>query len=189
MSSGLNSGFANRAYELIDSKANSNAFVQGFSGLFGFIGTIATDVAVIPVIYSKMWDDIRVLYRQPPVQAGAAVSVIGKIMPEVLSDIVFDKVLGNVPVIGLYFNAICGKQMAWRLGMLFTFLAARGQEIEDTKMAEAMALIRHMFPQKDMFTFTTPDRHNFISLIESMDGSSIDEFNAKVIQALGILSR
>jgi hypothetical protein len=29
-----------------------------------------------------------------------------QVMPEVLSDIAFDKILGNVPIVGIYFNAI-----------------------------------------------------------------------------------
>jgi hypothetical protein len=60
--------------------------------------------------------------------------------------------------------------MAWRLGTLFAFMSARGSEIPSDKVAEAMALIRHMFPQKDMFAFTTPNKHNFIKLVESVEG-------------------
>ena len=104
-------------------------------------------------------------------------------------DIAFDKVLGNVPIIGIYFNAICAKQMAWRLGTLFAFMSARGSDIPADKVSEAMALIRHMFPQKDMFTFTTPNRHNFIKLVESVQGNSIQQFEKKVSNALELLTR
>lgn len=185
----MSSSLAEQAYDLINSKAQSNSFIQGFSGIFGFITTIAADIAAIPAIYGKMWDEIRAIYGYRPVGSDAAKTVLMQVMPEVLSDIAFDKFLGNVPVVGIYFNAICAKQMAWRLGTLFAFMSARGSEIPADKVSEAMALIRHMFPQKDMFTFTTPNRHNFIKLVESVHGNSIQQFEKKVSNALDLLSK
>lgn len=185
----MNSSLAEQAYDLVNSKAQSNSFIHGFSGILGFITTIAADVATIPAIYGKMWDEVRAVYGHKPVGSEAAKTVLMQVMPEVLSDIAFDKILGNVPIVGIYFNAICAKQMAWRLGTLFAFMSARGSEIPSDKVAEAMVLIRHMFPQKDMFAFTTPNKHNFIKLVESVEGNSIQQFEKKVSNALELLSK
>ena len=177
---------AQACYQIIDNKANSNAVLQGVSGFFGFIATTAVDVGAIPLIYATLWNEIRAVYGQPEVQTDDALKVIANILPEVLSDAIFDKVLGNVPIIGVYFNAICAKQMTWRLGTLFTLLASRGDDISSVKCKEAMMLIRHMFPQKDMFSFTTPDHDKFIQVVESVKDTSADRFNDKVDSALAI---
>lgn len=177
---------AQACYQIIDNKANSNAVLQGVSGFFGFIATTAVDVGAIPLIYATLWNEIRAVYGQPEIQTDDALKVIANILPEVLSDAIFDKVLGNVPIIGVYFNAICAKQMTWRLGTLFTLLASRGDDISSVKCKEAMMLIRHMFPQKDMFSFTTPDHDKFIQVVESVKDTSADRFNDKVDSALAI---
>lgn len=177
---------ANACYELIDNKANSNAVIQGASGFFGLLATVAVDVGTIPLIYATMWNEIRAIYGQSPIDTDDALKVIANIIPEVLSDAIFDKVLGNVPVIGVYFNAICAKQMTWRLGTLFTLLSARGHEVHSVKCKEAMMLIRHMFPQKDMFSFTTPDHSKFIQITTSVKDTSVDKFNDKVESALNV---
>lgn len=156
------------------------------SGFFGFIATTAVDVGAIPLIYATLWNEIRAVYGQPEIQTDDALKVIANILPEVLSYAIFDKVLGNVPIIGVYFNAICAKQMTWRLGTLFTLLASRGDDISSVKCKEAMMLIRHMFPQKDMFSFTTPDHDKFIQVVESVKDTSADRFNDKVDSALAI---
>ena len=88
--------------------------------------------------------------------------------------------------LGCIFNAICAKQMTWRLGTLFTLLASRGDDISSVKCKEAMMLIRHMFPQKDMFSFTTPDHDKFIQITEAVKDTSADKFNEKVESALSV---
>ena len=177
---------AHACYQIIDNKANSNAVLQGISGFFGFVATMAVDVGTIPLIYATLWNEIRAVYGQPEIGTDDALKVIANILPEVLSDAVFDKVLGNVPIIGVYFNAICAKQMTWRLGTLFTLLASRGEAISSVKCKEAMMMIRHMFPQKDMFSFTTPDREKFIQMADSVSNTSADKFNEKVESALSV---
>ncbi|MDO4699989.1 MAG: hypothetical protein Q4A69_04840 [Moraxella sp.] len=177
---------ATTCYNLIGNKANSNATIQGASGFFGVVATLATDAASIPMIYARLWNEIRTVYNQPSIHTDDALKVIGNILPEVLTDVLFDKVLGNVPVVGIYFNAICAKQMTWRLGTLFALLASRGEDISYIKCKEAMIVIRHLFPQKDMFTFTTPDYHTFIKLIDSVERCSIESFNQKIDKALAV---
>lgn len=179
---------ATTCYNLIGSKANSNATIQGASGFFGIVATLATDAASIPMVYARLWNEIRTVYNQPSIHTDDALKVIGNILPEVLTDVLFDKVLGNVPVVGIYFNAICAKQMTWRLGTLFTLLASRGENISHANCKEAMILIRHLFPQKDMFTFSTPDYQVFMQLIDSVNGYSINQFNQKIDKALAIFT-
>lgn len=179
--------YADSCYKLIDNKANSNAFIQGMSGFFGIIATLAVDAASIPVIYGNLWNEVRAVYDQPAIATDDALEILASIMPEVVSDIIFDKVLGNVPVIGIYFNAICAKQMTWRLGTLFTLLASRGEAVSEAACKEAMIMIRHMFPQKDMFMFTTPNYDNFIRLVASVEGYSVEKFNDKVVAAITFL--
>lgn len=179
---------ANQAYELTDGKATSNAFMQGISGIFGFFVTIPTDIYVVLKIYHPMWNEIRKIYNHGPLDKGSVKTVLSQIWPEILADIAFDKVLGNVPVVGIYFNAICGKALTWRLGTLFAFMSSRGPEVPEERAKEAMILIRHLFPQKDLFTFATPSRANFVKLVESVENKSINEFDEKVLKALDLMA-
>lgn len=160
--------------------------IQGVSGFFGLVVTLAVDAGSVPLIYATMWNEIRAVYGQSQIETDDALKVISNIIPEVLSDAIFDKVLGNVPIIGVYFNAICAKQMTWRLGTLFTLLASRGDDITSVKCKESMMLIRHMFPQKDMFSFTTPDYDNFIQICNSVNNISPEKFNQKIDSALSV---
>ncbi len=171
-------------YELIEKRAHLNAGAQALSGFFGIMAALAVDAAVIPTIYIPMWNDIRALYHQPPIHQDEATQILLSLVPELLSDLVFDKILGNVPVIGSYFNAVCAKQMTWRLGMLFALLAARGDAVQHVECSRAMALIRQLFPQKDMFTFSNPDFDRFKTLMNAVDSCTPEQFNQKIDKAM-----
>ncbi len=179
---------ADTCYKLINDRANSNSFMQGASGILGFIATTAVDIYALK-IYTDMWDDIRKVYNQPKIDVDDAVNVIKNILTEVVSDIALDKVLGNIPLVGIYFNAICAKQMTWRLGTLFTMLASRGVNINNTNCKEAIIMVRHMFPQSDMFTFTTPNYNKFIQLVDGVSNCSVQSFNKKIDDALAIFGQ
>lgn len=180
---------ANTCYHLIENKANSNSLIQGVSGFFGFVATLAVDAGSIPLIYVRLWNEIRAVYGQAPITNEDGIKVLANILPEVLTDILFDKFLGNVPVVGVYFNAVCAKQMTWRLGTLFSMLASRGADITTANCKETMIMIRHMFPQKDMFSFTTPDHSKFIPLVDGVAGCSLESFNRKVDNALAVFTQ
>jgi uncharacterized protein (DUF697 family) len=175
---------AEKCYKLTDSKANDNSVTQGVSGIFGFPLTLIADVGVIPAIYLPLWDQIRAEYGHDPITNEEAVKVIQGIMVELLADLVFDKFLGNVPLIGIYFNAICAKTMTWRLGTLFSMLSARGNSFDEIELKDSMILIRQMFPQKDMFSFTTPNKSDFVQIVVSVTGESTDEYGDKIKKAL-----
>ncbi len=179
---------ADTCYQLINNKATSNAFLQGATGVVGLLVTTAVDVYALK-IYADMWNDIRKVYNQSEVNIDDAINVIKNILTEVVSDIALDKILGNIPLVGVYFNAICAKQMTWRLGTLFTMLASRGADINNTKCKETIIMIRHMFPQSDMFMFVTPDYNKFIQLVDGVSNCSVQSFNKKIDDALAVFGQ
>jgi hypothetical protein len=180
--------FAERAYQIIQKKAEDNTVAQSLSGIFGWPITIGTDIAVIPLIYVPLWERIRELYLRKQVDSEVAGSIIKGTLSEIFVDIALDKILGNVPLIGIYFNAICAKMMTWRLGILFTMLSARGDEVDATIVRDCMMLIRMIFPQNDMFKFTTPNKEHFLKLITSVSDIPQDDFNQKVDQMLDMMN-
>jgi uncharacterized protein (DUF697 family) len=171
---------AGLAYNIVRNKANTNAVVQGLSGIFGFPFTIDVDAAVIPTIYRPLLNDLRHLYGHTDTPDGTVRALLPQILPEIFVDMALDKVLGNIPIVGTYFNAICAKAFTWRLGTLFAMLSSRGSDIPNVSMREAMVLIRRCFPQTDMFTFNTPDEPTFIKLVTAVQSASQTEFRRKV---------
>ncbi|MDR1540916.1 MAG: hypothetical protein LBU32_23515 [Clostridiales bacterium] len=110
--------------------------------------------------------------------------IILEIAPEILVDVMFDKFAGQIPVVGIYFNAICAKNMTCRLGVLFTMLAARGEEINQEKISDSMKLIRAAFPQEGFWKFARPAFSKFESLCASFQDISKTEYNARVDRKL-----
>ncbi len=172
------------AYNTIDMKANSNSFVQGISGLFGFPFTLIADGATIFTHYGDMLNKIRDLYNRSQVDERLVSGIVTGMSSELLFDVVADKVLGNVPIIGVYFNAICAKTMTWRLGILFTMLSARGESVNPASVKQAMKLIRNVFPQNDAFSFKQPSYETFEKMILSVEGDTQDQFDNKITKAL-----
>lgn len=180
----LEQELARKAYMIINEKASSNVVIQGMSGILGFPFTLIADGAVVFTHYGTMLNEIRSLYHRMPVNEDVLNSIVKGISSELLFDIVADKILGNVPLIGIYFNAICAKAMTWRLGILFTMLSSRGEEISDKTVGETTKLIRSIFPQNDTFKFKQPDYKTFEKLIISVEGDSVEQYNDKVKKAL-----
>ena len=176
---------AQKSYEIINSKASSNIAIQGLSGILGFPFTLLADGAVIFTHYGTMLNEIRSLYGRTPVSEAVVTTIVKGISSELIFDVVADKVLGNVPLIGVYFNAICAKTMTWRLGILFTMLSARGEAIDDNTVANTTKLIRQVFPQTDAFKFQQPTYPTFEKLVTSVTGNSMEQFNRKISKALG----
>lgn len=179
-------GLARKAYEIINSKASSNVAIQGLSGVLGFPFTLLADGAVIFTHYGAMLNEIRSLYGRTPVSESVVTTIVKGISSELIFDIVADKFLGNVPLVGIYFNAICAKTMTWRLGILFTMLSARGEAIDDYVVADTSKLIRMVFPQTDAFKFQQPTYPTFEKLIISVAENSMEQFNQKIRKALEV---
>ena len=178
---------AQLAYELVGTRATANTVIQSLSGLLGFPFNLGVDVAVIPTIYGPMLNDLRRLYGHPETPDGTVGTLVPQIIKELLADMVFDKFMGSIPIAGAYFNAICAKTLTWRLGILFAMLSSRGPDIPSEAVGEAVTLIRECFPQGDMFSFTTPDRSTFITLVTSVQAVSETDFQRKVNSALAAI--
>lgn len=173
----MNSLLEDKIYNTIDSRAGSNIAMQGISGLLGWPWTAAADVAVVFTHYSPMLNDIRLLYGREPISAEAVGPILEGCTKEMLTDLVIDKVLGQLPVIGFGANIICAKAMTWRLGILFAMLASRGEAIDVDNVRKATHLIREVFPQKSSFRFEKPSRNDVHILLKKVQGATVKSFN------------
>lgn len=173
-----------KSYRLINDYANSNIVLQGLSGVFGFPTTLLADGAVVFTHYAPMLDKIRELYGRKPIEKDALMPIVKNISNEILFDIMVDKVLGQIPLAGIYFNVICAKAMTWRLGMLFAILASRGESINTDEVKNIMILIRYLSPQKDIFQFTKPGYAAYEKIMNSVYENSEELFKDKIQEAL-----
>ena len=172
-----------KAYREIQKKANSNMLLQGVSAIFGGPMAAGVDVAVIGTHYVPLFNNIRGIYGHGAVEVGAVVPIIKNILNECLFDIAFDKVLGYVPVLGIYTNVMCAKTLTWRLGILFSMLASRGDEIVSGTVKDCMFIIRNMFPQNSAFKLAQPDMETFMEIVTSVYNNSSSEFEEKINRA------
>ena len=171
---------ARQVYDLIQGKASSNEFVQGLSGILGFPWTLVADGAVIVTHYGPMLNNIRKIYGRSAVSVDVIKPIIEGCKSEILVDIIADKVIGQIPILGLPANIMCAKTMTWRLGLLFGMLAARGDEISAESAGNAMKAIRGMFPQKSMLRFATPSVSTVEKLLTKFEDCSTYDFDSKV---------
>lgn len=179
-----NKDLAKKAYMIINDTANSNSIVQGISGIAGFPFTLIADGVTLFTHYGEMLNKIRILYDRTPVSEEIIGPILTGMTSEVLFDIVADKVLGNVPILGVYFNAICAKTMTWRIGIVFTMLAARGDSVSCANITDVTKLVRQMFPQNDTFKFKQPTYATFEKMVVSVGENSEEVFNQKISNAL-----
>ncbi|MDR1638925.1 MAG: hypothetical protein LBT59_04445 [Clostridiales bacterium] len=177
------------AYEEIDKQETLNTAGQGVSGFFGFPWNLLVDAASVPAIYMPMFMNIRNIFGRGYFETYKVKSLIIQIAPEILVDLLLDKGLGSIPVAGIYFNAICAKNMTWRLGILFTMISASGDEISTSKISQAMTVIRMTFPQEGLWRFKRPEFREFERLCEKFMNLSAYEFNARVERELRSLKR
>ena len=141
---------ARQAYDIIRTSADSNIMMQGISGIFGFPWNLAADGASVFTHYIPMLSKIRTLYSRSQLTDNTLKPLITGIMSEILFDLLIDKGLGSIPIIGVYFNIICAKAMTWRLGILFSMLSARGEVIDRDGIAGAVKVIRLMLDRKSV---------------------------------------
>ena len=175
---------ARQVYDLIQNKASSNEFMQGLSGLLGFPFTLIADAGVIFTHYGPMLNSIRSIYGRSPVSAEVVKPILDGCKSEILADILVDKIIGQIPVIGIAANVMCAKTMTWRLGILFGMLAARGEEISSESARNATKAIRGLFPQKSMITFSTPSIAMVEKLLTKVENCSTEAFDEKVDRIL-----
>lgn len=178
---------AMQIYDYIQSKASSNEFMQGVSGFLGFPWTLIADAGVIITHYGPMLNNIRAAYGRSSVSSDVIVPIINGCKSEILADIIMDKIIGQIPIVGIASNVMCAKTMTWRLGLLFGMLSACGERITAENAKNAMRVIRMAFPQKNMFTFSTPSPETVEKLLTKFEDCSEEEFGNKVGQILDAL--
>lgn len=171
-------------YEMINAKANSNAFLQGVTGIVGFPATIAVDAAVVVTHYEPLINNIRRLYGRSVLSKKDITPILGGLLKEILVDLAVDKVMGHIPVAGVYFNAISAKALTWRLGMLVTIVSSRGEDFTKGNLSEVVKLIRYITPQTDMFKFAKPDYEMFKKIVFSVYDNESEIFENKIKTAL-----
>ena len=98
-------------YELIQEKTTSNEVMQGLSSVLGFPFTLVVDAGVIITHYSPMLNEIRNIYGRAPVSAEVVGPILNSCKSEVLSDLILDKLIGQIPMIGIAANIMCAKTM------------------------------------------------------------------------------
>lgn len=173
-----------RVYDIISRKAGSNITMQAISGMFGFPFTFMADVGVIFTHYGPMLNEILAVYGREPMTKEILGPIIKGCSKEIMTDMIVDKVIGNLPVVGLPANMICAKAMTWRLGIMFAMLAARGEEINTASAADTSRLIRELFPQKNTFMFKKPSVVIVEKLLNTMEGETIQRYDQKVMAIL-----
>lgn len=161
-----------QVYEIIEKKAGSNALMQGISGTLGFPFTAAVDVAVIFTHYGAMMNEIRAVYGRSKMDTSAAAPVLKSITTELFGDIVIDKVIGNLPLIGIPANIIAAKAMTWRLGILFGIMAAKGEYIDEDVIRKAITAIRAMFPYQKSLLAQKPSMTTVDKLLRMSENTS-----------------
>lgn len=173
-----------KIYSIIDEKARSNIAMQGLSGVFGFPFTLIADGGVIFTHYGPMLNKIRAVYSREELSKEQLFSIVKACGKEILADLLLDKVIGQVPIIGIASNMICAKAMTWRLGLLFAMLSARGEEITVDSAKLAAELIRELFPQRNTLMFKKPSTVIAEKLINSVSGDTVERFDDKLRRAI-----
>lgn len=168
----------NKVYDIIEKTASSNTLIQAITGAVGFPFTLIADAGVIFTHYGKMFNQIREVYGRSPIGREVIGTFVTGCKDEVLMDIVVDKILGNVPILGIPANMIAARAMTWRLGLVMGMLSARGEEICADNVRKATILVREMFPQQKSLLYQKPSRHiatKLLSVVENVSKSSFDD--------------
>jgi hypothetical protein len=180
---------AARVYEKTRTLANGNAIAQGASGIFGGGVNLLVDAAAIP-FYVDLWNGIRRVYGRGEITLHAAQEYLKPNLAFLVQDVVWDKAIGSIPIIGIPFNIAFGKALTWRLGAWFGMLAALGSDATaDAELAQStLALVKLVFPADgSVFNWSAPDEEVFVAFISSVDGLPEDEARDRTQAALRAL--
>ena len=167
------------AYRSIRSKAASNAFIQGVTGIAGFPSNLIVDGVVIFTHYEPMINDIRKIYNRSEITSKELSPLMKGIVKELLFDIAADKIFGSIPIAGAYFNAVSAKALTWRLGMLVTILSARDEEFNKENISDDIKLVRSITPTNDLLKLKKPDYDVFKKIVISANNNEKSETDKK----------
>jgi hypothetical protein len=180
---------AAKVYEKTRALANGNAIAQGASGLIGGGVNLLVDAAAIP-FYIELWNEIRRIYGRGEVTLDAAQEYLRPNLAFLVQDLVWDKAVGSIPIIGIPFNIAFGKALTWRLGAWFGLLAALGAEGNGNHelSQSTLSLVKQVFPSEgSLFSWNAPDHEVFIAFISSVDGLTETEAHQRTEAALRAL--
>jgi hypothetical protein len=179
---------AQQVYDRTRTLATGNLIAQGASGFFGFAANLLVDAAAIP-FYAQLWNEIRGIYGKGEITAEATRAYVKPNIGFLAQDLLWDKIVGSIPIIGVPFNIAFAKALTWRLGAWFGFLSAiDGEDDVEALTAATMDLVREVFPSsRSVFDFAAPDRDVFVEFIASVDGLTTDEVQDRTKAALDAL--
>ncbi|MER6827562.1 hypothetical protein ABT352_16395 [Streptosporangium sp. NPDC000563] len=180
---------AARVYERTSTLATGNVLAQGASGFFGGGANLVVDVIAIP-FYIDLWNDVRSIYGRGHITGEAAKEYLKPNIPFLAQDLLWDKLVGSIPIVGIPFNIAFAKALTWRLGAWFGMLSAIGGDSTPNEKitASTMELTRRIFPSLgDTFSFKAPDRDVFVSFVASVDGLTHQEAQNRAEEALRVL--
>lgn len=163
---------AKMIYKRIEKADFINTYMQGASGLIGNGVPAIVDCVAITHIYTPLANDIRRFYQRTPLTMTDVTTIIKGCGQEIISDILLDKIAGNIPVVGIVFNAVCAKSMTWRLGLMFAMLSAYGEMVDKQNVSKAIHLIRLQYPQSKSLTFNKPSFFDVSMLLATMHSST-----------------
>ena len=180
---------AEKVYEKTRTLANGNAIAQGASGLFGGGVNLLVDAAAVP-FYVELWNDVRRVYGRGEITMDAAGEYLRPNLSFLVQDLVWDKAVGSIPIIGIPFNIAFGKALTWRLGAWFGLLAALGDDSDGNAelTRSTLSLVKQVFPAEgSLFSWNAPDREVFVAFISSVDGLTGTEAQQRTEAALRAL--
>lgn len=185
---------AEEVYRITKNAANTNSFIQGGSGFFGMGWNLAADAVVLP-LYVGMWNQIRDIYGQGSISVDDGVTFVRVNVPYLINDLIVDKALGTIPIVGIPLNYTYARALTWRLGIFFGLMAAIGAGHEDTTIARTAAeAIEKLFPFGELglwktvtFQHQSPDRETFVHLLARYYYMSPEQAQDRLQQALDIL--
>lgn len=154
-------------YVEIESTANSNFIMQGISGILGFPYTLFVDAVALFSHYEPLINKIRHIYGLDSLQKDEIVPVLKGSSKEIFTDIILDKIIGQVPIIGVFSNLICAKTLTWRIGLLFAYLSYHNLDITEARVSFIMEAICKYLPMKSTFSFKTPSRKEVNDFMEN----------------------
>ncbi|WP_448625124.1 hypothetical protein [Geodermatophilus sp. URMC 64] len=180
---------AQQVYDRTGSLATGNLIAQGASGFFGFAANLLVDAAAVP-FYAQLWNEIRGIYGKGEITAEAVKAYLKPNLGFLAQDLLWDKVVGSIPIIGVPFNIVFAKALTWRLGAWFGLLSAIADDDSEALTRDTLRLTREVFPSsRSVFDFAAPDRDVdvFVSFIASVDGLTTDEVRSRTERALQAL--
>ena len=154
-------------YNMIKEYAKTNSLIQTVSGCFGFPTNLCVDGAVLLTHYVPMINNIRNVYNLGSADMSAVIPVLKGSITVLLADVLFDKFVSNIPLVGIVSNYICAKILTWRLGLLFGYLSKHNLEINGENVKKVIEKMQEMIKIRTVIGIKTHSRSvvsNFFNL-------------------------